>query len=71
MSICILPEFRGNGMAQELINEYHNILRANGRKVCLLSVETGNGRAIKFYERNGYEIYKNVSTDKRVYAKLL
>lgn len=70
LSICVLPEYRGNGLAQELISSYQDILLQNNRKLCLLSVDIKNSRGIRFYEKNGFVPYKEVGQT-RTYAKIL
>ena len=71
LSICVLPQCRGNGMAQELICKYEEILRSKKRKICILTVATDNGRGVHFYERNGYIPYKEATGMARTYAKYL
>lgn len=71
LSICVLPEYRGHGAAQELLDCYIDTLRQNGRKLCLLTVETSNARGIRFYEKNGFVPYKKVGENAMAYAKML
>lgn len=70
LSVCVLPEFRGMGYAQELIEMFLTAVRNNNRTLCFLHVETKNGRARSYYERNGFEIYR-IHGDSITYVKLL
>ena len=71
LSICVLPEMRGKGVAQELITAYLDCLRQHGRKLCLLTVSQSNGRGIRFYERNGFIPYKHMGSIATTYMKRL
>ena len=71
LSICVLPQCRGNGMAQELINCYEDVLKEQKRKICILTVATDNGRGVHFYEKNGYIPYKEAKEQARTYSKYL
>ena len=71
LSICVLPEYRGSGIAQQLIEKYHAVLKKSGRQVCILTVATDNGRGIAFYERNGYIPFREAAGTARTYAKIL
>lgn len=71
LSICVLPDFRGKGYAQELITSYLTKMRLSGRKLCLLSVRTDNVRARRFYEKNGFELYRTRGKVGLTYIKLL
>ena len=71
LSICVLPQTRGSGAAQELISTYEKILREKGRKYCILTVAVDNPRAIRFYERNGYVPFREAAGMARSYRKEL
>ena len=71
LSICVLPEYRGTGAAAQLISKYEQVLLEQAKKLCQLSVETKNARAIKFYEKMGYEPYRRNGEASIVYAKEL
>lgn len=71
LSICVLPEYRGQGAAQLLIEKYQEALKKGGKEVCLLSVALENGRGVHFYEKNGFVPYKEVAGKVRTYAKYL
>ena len=71
LSVCVLPESRGKGYAQEMMEAYLAVMKAMGRKLCLLSVKTGNLRARRYYERNGFELYRTRGEDGLTYMRLL
>lgn len=71
LSICVLNTYRGKGYASDLINSYEQVLAKRGRKICILSVETDNGRGVGFYEKQGYTVYGEAGKIKRTYAKKL
>lgn len=71
LSVCVLPEFRGKKYAQELMESYLKALKINGRKICLLSVKQNNERAIRYYERNGFELYRTRGKEGYTFIKLL
>ena len=71
LSICVLPEARGNGLAQQLMERYIEVMRRAGRKVCMLTVDIKNERAIRFYIRNGFVPYKEIPGQCRTYIKKL
>lgn len=71
LSVCVLPKFRSKGYAQKLMEAYLKSMKNNGRKLCLLSVKQDNKRAIKYYERNGFELYRTRGNEGYTYIKLL
>ena len=71
LSICVQPSRRGSGLAGQLIKEFENVLLNNGRKICLLSVQSKNARAISFYRKNGYSIYMHDPNESSVFVKKL
>ena len=71
LSVCVLPEFRGKGYAQDLMDSYLKSMKESGRQLCLLSVRTDNERARRYYERNGFEIYRKRGNVGLTYMKLL
>ena len=54
LSVCVIPEGRGKGYAQDMMEAFLSVMKDHGRKLCLLSVKTDNHRARKYYERNGF-----------------
>ena len=53
-ALYVLPEFHGTGMGQRLMDAALDKLSAFPR-LCLWAVK-GNGRAIRFYEKNGFHL---------------
>lgn len=54
-TMCIVPEFRGSGVAEKLWESHIVLAREQGCKQLFLEVLGNNERAIKFYEKKGYE----------------
>lgn len=71
LSVCVLPEYRGKGYAQDMMNLYLRAMKNAGRKLCLLSVKKDNERAKRYYERNGFELYRTRGNVGLTYIKLL
>lgn len=71
LSVCVLPDFRGKGYAQGMMDLYLSEMKKAGRKLCLLSVKTANERARHYYERNGFELYRTRGTEGLTYIKKL
>ena len=55
LAVSILPEFRGQGIGSELMNNLFELLRGNGYKRTSLSVQKNNP-AVRLYRRLGYEL---------------
>lgn len=53
------------------MESYLKALKINGRKICLLSVKQNNERAIRYYERNGFELYRTRGKEGYTFVKLL
>lgn len=70
LSICVEGSLRGTGIAAEMLLEYENRLKQLDRRLCVLSVENSNSQAIRFYEKNGYRIYKKYGESYQ-YGKVL
>ncbi len=71
LSICVLPEFRGDGTAKRLIDRFQDRLKQSGRCICQLTVHLSNVQGIKFYEKNGYFPYKEKDNQERTFVKKL
>ena len=71
LSICILPEYRGTGISGKLISAFLDAMKSKGKKLCLLSVLSNNIRAIIYYEKNGFILYRTRGEIGRTYMKLL
>ena len=54
-AMSIVPEERGSGLADQLIRAHEKAAREAGCRQLSLEVIKGNDRAIRFYEKNGYE----------------
>lgn len=54
-TMCIVPEFRGSGVAEKLWKFHKTLGIKQHCKQLFLEVLGNNERAIKFYEKNGYE----------------
>lgn len=53
-SIFILPEFRGEGAGDKLMERAVSWLEANGAEKIKLGVVYGNDEVLNFYERHGF-----------------
>ena len=71
LSICVLPEYRGKRISQELIESYEKVLIQNGRVMCLLTVRNKNERGIGFYKKNGYSKYMYKGKDETTFYKMI
>lgn len=71
LSICILPEYRGAGVSAELMKVFLCEMKEQGKKICLLSVLKENKRAISYYEKNGFFLYRQRGEIGCTYMKLL
>ncbi|MBF4692398.1 GNAT family N-acetyltransferase [Fusibacter ferrireducens] len=54
-ALCIAPEYRGQGISQQLMEMHTQMAREANCQQMMLEVLAGNDRAIKFYEKTGYE----------------
>jgi ribosomal protein S18 acetylase RimI-like enzyme len=54
-TLSVLPEYRGKGIGDALLNEMFRVLRSRGITQYGLGVVNTNDRAIKFYERYGMQ----------------
>ena len=52
--VYVLPEHRGSGSAEKIMNELHEKAKASGYKRCVLETGPEQKAAIKLYERLGY-----------------
>lgn len=67
LSICTIPQYRGQGISTEMIRRFQDILKLNGRIVCFLTVEIDNKKAIRFYIKNKFQLYKELSGVSQTY----
>lgn len=54
--LCVVPEFRGKGISQTLMNMHKEMAASRGCKQIMLEVIGGNDRAIQFYKKIGYQV---------------
>jgi ribosomal-protein-alanine N-acetyltransferase len=54
ISVAVLPEHRGRGVAARLIQRGLETLEGQKIASCMLDVRVGNERAIRIYERLGF-----------------
>ena len=71
LSICILPEYRGAGVSGKLMSTFLDVMKSKGKRLCLLSVLSDNDRAITYYEKNGFILYRTRGEIGRTYMRLL
>jgi ribosomal protein S18 acetylase RimI-like enzyme len=54
VGMWVAPELRGSGVARELVERVLEWARGHGRRQVLLTVEPGNDRAARLYEKCGF-----------------
>ncbi|MGW1519513.1 N-acetyltransferase family protein [Streptomyces sp. NPDC002287] len=54
-ALYVAPDLIGTGVGRRLLEEAHHRMRAEGFTASALWVLAGNERALRFYERSGYE----------------
>ncbi|GIW35200.1 MAG: N-acetyltransferase [Meiothermus sp.] len=57
LHINLLPQARGFGLGHQLLEAHLNCLRARGVRGVQLSTTRENDRALKLYEKFGFEVY--------------
>lgn len=55
LTIAVLPDFRGQGIAQSMLAKLENWAKEKGATEVILEVDTKNESAIRLYEFAGYE----------------
>jgi ribosomal-protein-alanine N-acetyltransferase len=55
LNVCVTPEMQGNGLGVQLLEEVVRVSRAQGMGGVLLEVRPSNMRALRIYERFGFE----------------
>lgn len=63
LQLYLHPGAFGTGVAQALHDEVLDRFRSDGFREALLDVEVGNGRARRFYERNGWRPIEGTEKD--------
>ena len=61
-AIAILPQYRGKGLARQILGKAESVAKDSGTNRIALQVEEVNEIALKTYQRNGY-----VEVDRRPY----
>ncbi|SHI84328.1 GNAT family N-acetyltransferase [Lutispora thermophila] len=54
-ALCIIPDYRGKGIADELFYLHKERAISEGCKMMMLETIIGNDRALNFYKKHGYE----------------
>jgi ribosomal protein S18 acetylase RimI-like enzyme len=54
VGMWVAPDLRGSGVARELVGRIIEWSRGHGRVRVVLSVEAGNERAARLYEKSGF-----------------
>jgi [ribosomal protein S18]-alanine N-acetyltransferase len=54
LSVGVLKEYRGSGVAQQLLHRALTDASAHGSSLCFLEVQDDNERALAFYQRAGF-----------------
>ena len=62
-AIAILPQYRGKGLARQLLGKAESLARDSGTNRIALQVEEVNEVAFKTYQKNGY-----IEVDRRPYV---
>ena len=62
-AIAILPQYRGKGLARQLLDKAESVARNSGTNRIALQVEEVNEVAFKTYQKNGY-----IEVDRRPYV---
>lgn len=69
--IGILPEWQGKGLGQNLLDYCIAVSLTQGMKILQLEVDDDNTVAIRFYQKHGFIIQKNKSTNSKLLSKLI
>jgi len=54
LSICVLPDYKGTGVAGKLIESFQLACKTEGYERLTLSVLSENSRAVAFYKKHGW-----------------
>jgi len=74
MNIAVDPTYQGRGVAKMLLEQLFDLTGADGRRGYTLEVRVSNDRAIKLYERLGFEprgVRRGYYTDNREDALIM
>lgn len=56
LRICVDKNFRRQGVAAKIFEKCETIFKEKNVLQCFLEVRAGNGSAISFYKKNGFEV---------------
>lgn len=71
LSICLHPEYRGQGIADEMITQFEHLLLNYNCKDYMLTVKSSNIIARKFYEKKGFTLYKEFNNECKYIKSLI
>lgn len=63
LQVWISPDFRGSGVAGELVKAILQWSKENGFQRVLAKVTPGNDRALRFYEKCGFDLADSATCD--------
>ena len=66
-SVAVKLEYRGQGVAADLVRRLEKDLVSRGCSKVNLQVRTSNKKAVAFYQKLGYTVEERVSMGKRLY----
>ncbi len=70
-TMCVIPNYRGKGVSQKLIELHESTARENECDQMFLECIVGNDRALKFYRNNNYyKVYDLLYFSKKGYSNL-
>lgn len=55
--VIVLPDYRGNGLQQELIHKLEAIAKANNKRIMCATISPFNTYSIKNFERSGFKFH--------------
>lgn len=61
--LAVLPDYKGKGIAQDLLNKCVEEAKETGKKAITLEVETANEQAIRFYQKNGFQLTEKTNRE--------
>lgn len=62
-NIAAVPAFQGRGVGAALLNDAAQRARSRGANALVLEVKESNRRAVRFYEKHGFEIDSEFTTN--------
>ena len=63
LQVWVAPEYRGKGVAFDLLDAVFQWAGENGFRIITAIVTKGNTRALKFYQKYGFDLADGVSLD--------